>query len=254
MNHDHLAAIRTVQDLGMRLDAADVASVDVSVHPPFVDLRSVQTVLEDRGIPVALGAQHCYFEEAGAFTGEVSPGMLESLGVTYVIVGHSERRRLFGQTDDQVRATVPQILTHGMVPIVCVGEDGAERESDQTEEVLTRQVTAALEGLPGTQVGGLVVAYEPVWAIGTGVTASAQDAQSGCAHVRSVVGSVSGATAAATVRVLYGGSVTPDTTAELAACDDVDGFLVGGASLRAPEFVSIVRAAAPAPAGARANR
>jgi len=246
MHHDHLAAIRTVQDLGMRLDAADVAAVDVSVHPPFVDLRSVQTVLEDRGIPVALGAQHCYFEEEGAFTGEVSPAMLERLGVSYVIVGHSERRRLFGQTDEQVRAIVPAVIRHSMTPLVCVGEDGDERERGETEEVLTGQVTAALKGLPAAQVGTMVVAYEPVWAIGTGQTASAQDAQAGCAHVRSVVGEVAGKEAAGSIRVLYGGSVTPDTTPELASGEDVDGFLVGGASLRAAEFVAIVRGAAPA--------
>ena len=122
-----------MQDIGLRLEPADVASVDVSVHPPFVDLRSVQTVLEDRGIPVALGAQHCYYEEQGAFTGEVSPEMLESLGVSYVIVGHSERRRLFGQTDEQVRATVPAVLRHGMMPVICVGEDEDERDRDETE-------------------------------------------------------------------------------------------------------------------------
>jgi triosephosphate isomerase len=245
MHNDHLAAIRAVQDLGMRLDAADVGSVDVSVHPPFTDLRSVQTVLEDRGIPVSLGAQHCYYEEQGAFTGEVSPGMLQSLGVSYVIVGHSERRRLFGQTDDQVRATVPVVLAHGMTPVVCVGEDEEEREQNETEEVLTRQITVALKGLPPTQVAGMVVAYEPVWAIGTGRTAGADDAQSGCSHIRSVVDGVVGGQAAGSLRILYGGSVTADTTSDLASCEDVDGFLVGGASLRAPEFVAIIRAASP---------
>jgi triosephosphate isomerase len=245
MHNDHLAAIRAVQDLGMRLDPADVASVDVSVHPPFVDLRSVQTVIEDRGIPVALGAQHCHFEDEGAFTGEVSPGMLERLGVSYVIVGHSERRRLFGQTDEQVGAIVPAVIRHSMTPVVCVGEDGEERERGETEEILTGQVTAALKGLPPAQVGAMVVAYEPVWAIGTGQTATAADAQSGCAHVRTVVGEVAGEKAAATVRVLYGGSVTADTASELISGSDVDGFLVGGASLRAAEFVAIVRGALP---------
>lgn len=229
----------------MRLDAADVASVDVCVHPPFVDLRSVQTVIEDRGIPVALGAQHCHFEDEGAFTGEVSPAMLERLGVNYVIVGHSERRRLFGQTDEQVRAIVPAVIRHSMTPVVCVGEDGDERERGETEEVLTGQVTAALKGLPPAQVGAMVVAYEPVWAIGTGQTASTDDAQSGCAHVRTVVGEVAGDKAAAAIRVLYGGSVTADTAQQLISGADVDGFLVGGASLRAAEFVAIVRGAAP---------
>ena len=246
MHNDHLAAIRTVSDLGMRLEPADVASTDVSVHPPFVDLRSVQTAIEDRGIPVALGAQHCYFEEEGAYTGEVSPAMLESLGVAYVIVGHSERRRLFGQTDEQVRATVPAILRHNMVPIVCVGEDEDERERGETDEILSRQVTAALKGLPPALVSGMIVAYEPVWAIGTGRTAGAYDAQSGCAHVRSVVGDVATEDASSSLRVLYGGSVNPDTAPELAGCKDVDGFLVGGSSLRASEFVSIVRSTAAA--------
>ncbi len=230
----------------MRLDAADVARVDVSVHPPFVDLRSVQTVIEDRGIPVSLGAQHCHFEDEGAFTGEVSPAMLERLGVTYVIVGHSERRRLFGQTDEQVRAIVPAVIRHSMTPVVCVGEDGEERERGETEEILTGQVTAALKGIPPAQVGTIVVAYEPVWAIGTGQTASAADAQAGCAHVRAVVDEIAGDKAAGSTRVLYGGSVTAETAHELIAGADVDGFLVGGASLRAAEFVAIVRGAAPA--------
>jgi triosephosphate isomerase len=242
MNNDHLAAIRTVQDIGMRLDAADVASVDVSIHPPFVDLRSAQTVLEDRGIPVSLGAQHCYFEEEGAFTGEVSPGMLAVLGVTYVIVGHSERRRLFGQTDEQVHQTVPAILRHSMTPILCVGEDAQERERDETNHVLERQVTAALQGLNPSQVAGMVVAYEPIWAIGTGQTAGPEDAQGGCSHIRSVVTAMAGEDAAASIRVQYGGSVTAETAVDLASCKDVDGFLVGGASLRAPEFVAVVRA------------
>jgi triosephosphate isomerase (TIM) len=248
MNYDHIAAIRTVQDLGLRLDSADVATVDVSVHPPFVDIRSVQSVLEDRQIPVALGAQHCYFEEEGAFTGEVSPGMLESLSVSYVIVGHSERRRLFGQTDEQVRATVGAVLAHAMTPIVCVGEDEAQRESGEAKEVIARQVSAATEGLPKSQVAGMVIAYEPIWAIGTGNAASPDDAQAGCARVRAIVASQAGEDAAGALRVLYGGSVTGDTTAELIGCKDVDGFLVGGASLRAPEFVSIIRATAPATA------
>jgi triosephosphate isomerase (TIM) len=246
MHNDHLAAIRTVQDLGLRLDAADVAAVDVSVHPPFVDLRSVQAVLEDRQIPVSLGAQHCYHEEEGAFTGEVSPEMLEALGVSYVIVGHSERRRLFGQTDVEVKLTVRAVHSHSMTPILCVGEDEEQREAGETDEVIARQVTAALEGLTTSQIAATVVAYEPIWAIGTGNVASAQDAGSGCGQVRSVVASVAGEDAASSIRVLYGGSVTAETTPELACAPDVDGFLVGGASLRAPEFVAIVRATAPA--------
>jgi triosephosphate isomerase (TIM) len=245
MHNDHLAAIRTVQDLGLRLDPADVAAVDVSVHPPFVDLRSVQTVIEDRQIPVSLGAQHCFHKEEGAFTGEVSPGMLESLGVSFVIVGHSERRRLFSQSDEEVNLTVQAVHLHSMTPILCVGEDESQRDADETAEVINRQVKSAFEGLTVSQVAQSVVAYEPIWAIGTGNTASAQDAGAGCAQVRSVVAEVAGEDAAASVRVLYGGSVTAETTPDLASSRDVDGFLVGGASLRPSEFVDIVRAASP---------
>ena len=246
MHNDHLAAIRTVQDLGLRLDPADVSSVDVSVHPPFVDLRSVQTVIEDRQIPVSLGAQHCYHQDEGAFTGEVSPGMLESLAVSYVIVGHSERRRLFAQSDEEVNLTVRAVHRHSMTPILCVGEDETQRDTGETAEVITSQLKSALEGLTVSQVNQTVVAYEPIWAIGTGNTASAADAGSGCGQVRSVVAEVAGDEAASAIRVLYGGSVTSETAPELASARDVDGFLVGGASLRAPEFVAIVRAASPA--------
>lgn len=251
MHHDHLQAIRTVQDLGLRLDAADVNVLDVSVHPPFTDLRSVQTVLEDRGIPVSLGAQHCFDEDSGAFTGEVAPPMLARLNVKYVIVGHSERRQLFGQTDEQVASTLRAVLRHDMTPIVCVGETEFEREDGVTEARLTSQVTAALSGLPGQQVAGLVLAYEPIWAIGTGCTATAGDAQAACAHVRQIVSQVADAEAAASVRIQYGGSVRPDNSAQLTAEPDVDGLLVGGASLEAATFATIVHNAATVVAARR---
>ena len=243
MHHDHLQSIRTVQDLGLRLGASDVASLDVSVHPPFTSLRSVQTVIEDRGIPVALGAQHCYHEDKGAFTGEVAPPMLARLGVSLVIVGHSERRQFFAQTDDVVAATVRAILRNSMTPILCVGETEEEREDGETESRLTSQTTAALAGLPAEQVSALVIAYEPIWAIGTGQTATAADAQSACAHIRGVVGGLVGAEAAAAVRIQYGGSVRPENAAELVGQPDVDGALVGGASLDAATFAAIVQAA-----------
>jgi triosephosphate isomerase len=242
MHHDHLQSIRTVQDLGLRLSAADVASVDVSVHPPFTSLRSVQTVIEDRAIPVVLGAQHCYHEDQGAFTGEVAPPMLARLGVSLVIVGHSERRQFFGQTDEVVAATLRAVIRHGMTPIVCVGETEEEREDGETEARLTSQTTAALKGLPGEQVAGVVIAYEPIWAIGTGRTATAEDAESACAHIRGVVGEVAGAEAEQAVRIQYGGSVRPENAAELLGQPDVDGALVGGASLDAATFVAIVQA------------
>jgi triosephosphate isomerase len=244
MHHDHLQAIRTVQDLGLRLAPGDVANLDVSVHPPFTDLRSVQTVIEDRAIPVALGAQHCYSEDEGAFTGEVSPPMLHRLGVRYVIVGHSERRQIFGQTDDEVAATLRAVIKHGMTPIVCIGETEEERLEGSTEDRLTSQATAALKGLLSQQIAALVVAYEPIWAIGTGRTATPEDAQSACAHIRGVVSGLSDVEAATAVRIQYGGSVKPDNTAELMAQPDVDGLLVGGASLEASSFAAIVKAAA----------
>jgi triosephosphate isomerase len=247
MHHDHVQAIRLVQDLGLRLARTDLSGLDVSVHPPFTDLRSVQTVIEDRRVPVALGAQHCHFQDEGAFTGEVSPAMLARLGVRYVIVGHSERRALFHQSDEDVALTLRAVLRHGMTPIVCVGETEEEREAGLTEARLTAQTTAALGGLPAQQVAGLVVAYEPIWAIGTGRTAQPADAQGACAHIRAVAGALADAEAAGALRIQYGGSVRPDNTAELMAQSDVDGLLVGGASLEAATFAAIVRAAIGAP-------
>jgi len=246
MHHDHLQAIRTVQDLGLRLTPADVGPLDVSVHPPFTDLRSVQTVLEDRAIPVALGAQHCSSEDQGAYTGEVAPPMLARLGVSYVIVGHSERRHLFGLSDDQVAATLRAVLHHGMTPIVCVGETTDQRDADETDARLASQVTAALGGLPAPQTAGLVIAYEPIWAIGTGVTATGADAEQACAHIRGLVGELAGDETAQAVRIQYGGSVRPDNTAELMGQRDIDGLLVGGASLEAASFAAIVHEAGTA--------
>jgi triosephosphate isomerase len=244
MNLDHVQSIRTVQDLGLRISAADVAALDVSVHPPFTDLRSVQTVVEDRAIPVSLGAQHCHSEDHGPFTGEVSAPMLARLGVAYVIVGHSERRQLFGQSDEQVAAAARAVLRHGMTPIVCVGETEEERQEGETDDRLRLQTTLALGGLAPEQIAGMVVAYEPIWAIGTGRTATAEDAQAACAHIRAVVAGFAGDEAAGELRIQYGGSVKSDNAAELVGQPDVDGALVGGASLDAAGFAAIVRAAA----------
>ncbi len=243
MNLDHLQAIHAVQDLGLRLTATDVASVDVSVHPPFTDLRSVQSVVEERGIPVSLGAQNCAAEDAGAFTGEVSPTMLARLHVEYVIVGHSERRQLFGETDDVVAAKLAAVLRNGMTPVCCVGETVDEREVGLTDTRLAEQITAALEGVAPGQVASMVVAYEPVWAIGAGRAATPDDAQQACKVIREAAAVLAGEEAAATLRILYGGSVTGENTAELVAGPDVDGVLVGGASLEAAAFTEIVRAA-----------
>ncbi len=240
MHHNHFEAISTVQKLSYLLHQDDFDVVDVSVHPPFTDLRSIQTVLEADDVPIALGAQHCHWEEKGAFTGEVSPAFLSKLNVSYVIVGHSERRELFGETDEMVNRKAKAILGHAMTPIVCCGETLAEREADGTTDKVAGQVRAGLAGISAEQVAGLVIAYEPIWAIGTGKTASAADAQAVCQTVREVVAEVAGADAAASVRIQYGGSVKPANAAELMGQADIDGALVGGASLVAEDFAGIV--------------
>jgi len=241
MHMNHLEAIQLIQKLSYALDHADYASADVSIHPPFTSLRSAQTVLEADGIPIALGAQHCHWEGAGAYTGEVSPAMLAKLAVSYVIAGHSERRQLFGETDENVNRRLRAILSAGMTPIMCCGETLEEREAGQTEPRITAQVDAGLAGLKQAQVGAMVIAYEPVWAIGTGHTATPDDAQAGCALIRDRVRAGCGAEAAAGVRIQYGGSVKPVNVAELMAQPDIDGALVGGASLEADSFSRIVR-------------
>jgi triosephosphate isomerase len=244
MHHDHIEALHMVRDLGLRLKPDDIAAVDISVHPPFTDLRTVQTLIEKEGIPVALGAQHCSDEDAGARTGEVSPHMLARLGTRYVIVGHSERRTLFGMSDATVASTLRAVLRHDMTPIVCVGETGDERAAGRTEAKLEEQVLSALEGLSPELAGGLVLAYEPLWAIGTGQSASAMDAEDACVFIRSLVGKVAGQAAADTVRIQYGGSAQPDNATELLAEPNVDGLLVGGASLQAASFLDVIRAGA----------
>jgi triosephosphate isomerase len=244
MHHDHIEALHMVRDLGLRLKPDDVTAVDVSVHPPFTDLRTVQTLVEKEGIPVALGAQHCSDEDAGARTGEVSPHMLARLGTRYVIVGHSERRTLFGMTDVIVAATLKAVLRHDMTPIVCVGETEEERARGKTEATLEEQVLAALDGLSPEVTGGLVLAYEPLWAIGTGQAASAMDAEDACVFIRSLVGKAAGEAAAETVRIQYGGSVQAENATDLMAEPNVDGLLVGGASLQAASFLDVIRACA----------
>ena len=240
MHHNHFEAIQMVQKLSYLLSPNDYDAVDVSIHPPFTDLRSIQTVLESDEIPVALGAQHCHWEEKGAFTGEVSPTMLAKLNVSLVVVGHSERRELFGETDDDVKRKVEAILTAGMTPIMCCGETLEEREAGQAKNKVEQQVLAGLAGLKAPQVADLVVAYEPIWAIGTGQTATPEDAQEMCGTIRSVVRSRWGAEAADSIRIQYGGSVKPVNAPDLMRQSDIDGALVGGASLDADEFARII--------------
>ena len=190
---------------------------------------------------ILLGAQHCHWEEKGAFTGEVSPAFLAKLNVRLVIAGHSERRELFGETDEMVAKKVDAIVRLGMTPILCVGETLDEREAGSTDAKVDGQVRAGVRGLSPAQVAEAVIAYEPIWAIGTGRTATPEDAQAVCALVRRVVGDTHGADAAAAVRVQYGGSVKPGNIADLMAQPDIDGALVGGASLDPEEFSRIVQ-------------
>jgi len=241
MNFNHFEAIQFVQKLSYLVGKDELAEVDVSVHPPFTDLRSVQTVIAADDLPFALGAQHCYWEDTGAFTGEVSPAFLAKLEVRYVIAGHSERREHFGETDEMVNAKVKAIHRHGMTPILCVGETLDEREAGNTESKVLGQVAAGLAGLSRDQVAATVIAYEPIWAIGTGRNATADDAQAVCAAIRVKLGEVTDVTSAAAVRIQYGGSVKAFNIDELMAAPDIDGALVGGASLDPDEFARIVR-------------
>jgi triosephosphate isomerase len=240
MHHTHLEAIQVVQKLSYRLDKKDYDAVDVAVFPAFTALRSVQTTLDSDKIPIALGAQNCHWEPQGAFTGEVSAPMLAKLNCRFVIAGHSERRELFGETDEMVAKKVRAVLGTGMTPVLCVGETLDEREAGSTDAKVSGQVRAALTGLPHDDLRRCVVAYEPIWAIGTGRNATPEDANATIATIRRILDEVS-AGAGAELRVLYGGSVKPGNVAELMAMPEIDGGLVGGASLDPDDFARLVR-------------
>ena len=241
MNQNHFEAIQCVQKLAYLVGKDDFASVDVSVHPPFTDIRSVQTLIDADDLKFLLGAQHCHFEDKGAFTGEVAPVFLAKLSVKYVICGHSERRELFAETDEMVQKKVSAVLSNKIIPIVCVGETLAEREENKTLEKVLGQLRAGLAKLTPEQVATIVVAYEPIWAIGTGKTATTADAQEVCHAIRQEIGVLFGAETAAAVRIQYGGSVKAANIAELMRQTDIDGALVGGASLDPDEFARIVQ-------------
>jgi triosephosphate isomerase len=240
MHLTHLEAIAVVQKLAFSLGRQHEGRPDVSVHPPFTALRSVQTLIDADGLPLALGAQDVYWREKGPFTGEISPVMLAKLNVSYVIVGHSERREHFGETDESVNQKLAAVVAAGMTPILCVGETLEEREAGATDAKVDAQLRAGLAGLDPVRVAGLVVAYEPIWAIGTGRTATPEDAQAVCSLLRSTVRSDFGAEAGDGLRVQYGGSVKAANIAAFMAQPDIDGALVGGASLDPEEFSQIV--------------
>ena len=241
MNQNHFEAIQLVQKLSYLVGKDDFEAVDVSVHPPFTDLRSVQTLIDADEMKFALGAQNCHPEDKGAFTGEISASFLAKLNVRYVIVGHSERRELFHETDEDVRLKVAAVVRQKMTPIICVGETLAEREAGTTMDKVIGQVKEALKGSSPAQIGSFVIAYEPIWAIGTGKTATAADAQEVCGAIRRAVVEAASEDAGRTVRIQYGGSVKAGTIKELMAQPDIDGALVGGASLDPEEFSRIVQ-------------
>ena len=231
-----------VQDMEERLRQL-WDQVEVVVCPPFTALKSVSTVIELDKLSVGLGAQNCYWEPEGAFTGEISTRMLLELRCSYVIVGHSERREYFGETDGTVNRKAHAAYEAGMTPIVCVGETLATREAGETDAFVRAQVRAAFEGMAAEQAAKAVVAYEPIWAIGTGRTPIPEQANDVARSIRATIGAMFGAPAAMTMRVLYGGSVKPENAAMFFAEPDIDGALVGGAALEAHSFTDIVAAA-----------
>jgi len=224
----------------VKAGVGQAADVRVAVCPPAVFLHAVDRALS--GSPIGLGAQNMHWKKDGAYTGELSGPMLNDCGCTHVILGHSERRHGMGETDAQVNVKLHAALETGLIPIVCVGETQQERESGQTEDVVAGQLAGSLAALSPTQMAGVVLAYEPVWAIGTGLTASPAQAQEVHAFIRARLASTFDAPTAARVVVQYGGSVKPENAAELLSCADIDGALVGGASLKAEDFLGIIRA------------
>jgi triosephosphate isomerase (TIM) len=241
MHHDHLVAIQVVQKLSYRLELSDYENCNVVVCPPFTDLRTLQTLIDSDRLKIQLGAQNCHWEDEGAYTGEVSPMMLAKLNVRFVIVGHSERRQLFGETDDVVNRKLRAVIKHRMTPIVCVGETLDEREAGMTTERVTSQTRHAFEGVKAADVGACVVAYEPIWAIGTGRNATPQDANDTILVIRTALRELYGENTAQAVRIQYGGSVKPGNSADLMAQPEIDGALVGGASLDPDDFARIVQ-------------
>ncbi|MEX3503956.1 triose-phosphate isomerase [Corynebacterium sp. LK2510] len=246
MNHDHLEAISTTQRLAFAFPKDGYEYVDIALIVPFTDLRSVQTLVEGDKLQISFGAQDVSAHDKGAYTGEISAAMLEKLGCSWVVVGHSERREYHSEDNALVAQKAKQALAHGMSPIVCVGEPLDVREAGSHVDYVVKQTRESLAGLSAEDISRVVVAYEPVWAIGTGKVASATDAQEVCHAIRALIAELADATTAESVRILYGGSVKTDTIGETVSQSDVDGALVGGASLDGQEFARLAAAAANA--------
>ena len=241
MHNNHLEALALTQQLAFRLTGKDFAAVDIVVLPPFTALRSVQTLVQGDKLKLRYGAQDVSPHADGAYTGDISGRMLAKLGCDYVLAGHSERRQYHAEDDALVNAKVRAVLGHEMTPVLCVGEPLAVREAGEHLPHCVSQLDGGLAGLTAGQVAGLVIAYEPVWAIGTGQVATPQDAQQVCAAIREWVSACHGHEVAAGMRILYGGSVKPDNMPAIMAQSDIDGALVGGASLDHEGFVRICR-------------
>jgi triosephosphate isomerase (TIM) len=248
MNLTHLEAIALVQKLAFSLTDKDFDAVEVAVLPPFTDIRSVQTMVDGDHLRIRYGAQDLSPYDSGAYTGDISGVMLAKLGCTYVVIGHSERRQHHGEDDDVVNAKVRAAYRNGLTPILCVGESLDVRTSGTHVSHTSAQLTAALRDVTAAQARSIVVAYEPIWAIGTGEVATPQDAQQVCGQLRSTLIRLYSSGVSAAIRILYGGSVKPDNVAGIMAEADVDGALVGGASLVPEDFVRIVRFDAESPA------
>ncbi|TGB02291.1 triose-phosphate isomerase [Halobacillus salinus] len=238
MNKNHREAEDFIQTAKNEVPSSD--QVESVICAPFPFLQKL--VEETKGTSLKIGAQNMHFEESGAFTGEVSPVMLKELGVEYVVLGHSERREIFKETDEEVNKKVHAAFKHGLTPIVCVGESLEQREANETMTVVENQVKKAFEGLTDEQSQQVIIAYEPIWAIGTGRTATAEQANEVCSHIRKAVADFVSAGVAEAVRIQYGGSVKPANVEEIVGQSDIDGALVGGASLEADSFLKLVEA------------
>ncbi len=237
MNKNVTESLELVKDLRFKL--ADVSDVEVVVCPPFTAIYSVYQFL--KGSNIKVGAQNCYFEKKGAFTGEVSPSMLKEAGCTYVILGHSERRQIFKESDELINRKIRAVLSEDMLPILCCGETLEEREKNVTNDVIKKQLTGGLKGFTEDEMLKMVVAYEPVWAIGTGKTATKEQAQEVHKFIRDLIAKLYSQKTADAVRIQYGGSVKPDNVSILMSEPDIDGALVGGAALEADSFVKLVK-------------
>ena len=242
MNKNYGEAVVLAQGISNRFEKDWADKVDVVICPPYIDLKPVYSVFEFDRNDIAVGAQNAYWEKSGAFTGEVSVAMIADLGCRYCIVGHSERRTLFGETNEDVNKKAKALLDANVTPIICVGESLAVRDAGTTDEYVCAQVRAALAGINAAQAAKVVIAYEPIWAIGTGRTATPEQAEEVCAAIRATVAEAYGQELADGTRVLYGGSMKPANVENLIAQPNIDGGLIGGASLNADDFTFLIKA------------